>query len=71
MPEVRSSHIKHLEHEGDALKVTFTSGKVYKFEGVKRELYEAFLQAPSKGTFFHKWIEKRGQVKRKFEVLNP
>lgn len=58
MPEVHSSRIKALDHEGDTLKVTFQSGKVYHFSGVKKDLYETFLIAPSKGKFFERFIKR-------------
>jgi len=63
MPEVHSSHIKELSHEGETLKVTFRNGRVYHFDGVKAKLYQTFLASPSKGKFFARWIapHKKGK----------
>jgi len=71
VPEVRSSHISHIEHSphDETMVVTFRNGSRYRYHGVPASLYERFLQAPSKGGFFHKWVEKRGPLRRKFEVL--
>ena len=41
------------------LEVEFTSGNVYRYFDVPREIYEDLLQASSKGRFFGSFI--RGQ----------
>jgi hypothetical protein len=41
------------------LEVEFRSGAVYDYSGVTPRLWAAFLEAPSKGTFFSRRI--RGQ----------
>lgn len=58
--DVQSSNVKSVHHneDGSILTVEFHSGKTYQFEGVKRELFEAFMRAPSKGKFLHRWIAK-------------
>ena len=54
MPDVESSMIRSVEHDGQGLmRVTFTSGERYDYEGVPRKLYDQFLAAPSKGQFFN------------------
>lgn len=43
----------------ETLELEFSSGNVYRYFGVPQEIYEDFLQAPSKGQFFGTFI--RGQ----------
>jgi hypothetical protein len=61
MPDVASSAILTIryrpkEHE---LFVTFVGGKTYAYEGVPQRIYDAFLAAPSHGTFFNENIRDR------------
>ncbi len=53
MIKVQSSVIDSIGHEGKALTVRFLSGRVYRYRGVTRDVFEAFLAADSKGTFFN------------------
>lgn len=62
MPEmiyVDSSNVEAIGHDGDAqeLHVQFLSGGYYVYLGVPREVFEAFLQAPSKGSFLNREIK--------------
>jgi hypothetical protein len=59
MPIVSSSAIQEIEFDEltHRLQITFTSGKTYTYYGVPRSVYERFLQAPSKGTFFNDYIK--------------
>jgi len=41
------------------LKVTFTNGREYLYEGVPAQVYEDFLMADSKGKFLHENIANR------------
>ena len=61
MPSVSSSAIAAVEHDPVSLtlRVTFRGSGTYTYEGVPRSLYEAFLRAPSKGTFFNEHIRDR------------
>jgi lysyl-tRNA synthetase class 2 len=54
MPAVDSSAILAVEHDARAerLAIRFVSGETYVYDGVPRAVYDAFLAAPSKGTFF-------------------
>jgi hypothetical protein len=56
MPNVRSSHIQRVSHEGTTLKVTFQNGKTYHYEGVPETLYKSLMGAQSKGAFLYRWI---------------
>lgn len=41
------------------MQITFHNGETHEFNGVPEQLYRAFQNAPSKGTFFHKFIKPR------------
>jgi hypothetical protein len=41
------------------LSVTFVTGRLYLYERVPREVYDAFLRAPSRGSFFNSEIRDR------------
>ena len=59
--DVHSSFIDGIAYYDGAsmLEVRFKNGKVYAFIDVPREIYEQFLDAPSKGNFFNKVILRR------------
>ena len=38
------------------LEVEFVTGSVYRYRNVEEDVYERFLAAPSKGTFFNEHI---------------
>ena len=42
-----------------AMRVTFVSGRVYRYDGVPKAIYSAFCNAPSKGTYFNVAIRGR------------
>jgi hypothetical protein len=44
------------EPEGQNLKITFNSGKVYRYHQVPSVIYERMKRAFSKGTFFNRFI---------------
>ena len=61
--KVQSSTIKEIDREvvnGKIfLKVTFTNGREYLYEGVTAKIYEEFLLAPSKGRYLNENIVGR------------
>lgn len=61
MPVVSSSAIEKIEFEDltNRLAITFTGGRTYTYFGVPRSVYERFMAAPSKGTFFNEHIKDR------------
>jgi len=61
MPAVRSSAIVRIRYQPKEreLLVTFVSGKTYAYEGVPERVYDAFVAAPSHGTFFNEIIRDR------------
>ena len=38
------------------LQIHFHNGSVYNYSGLPRPIFDAFLAAPSKGSFFHRHI---------------
>ncbi len=54
MPRVESSAILRLNHhpESRTLFVVFVDGDVYAYFDVPPDVFDAFLEAPSKGRFF-------------------
>lgn len=61
MPEVKSRALTHVDYDARALClfVTFVTGRVYVYDGVPPDVYEALLRAPSKGQFFNAEIKDR------------
>ena len=62
MPEmiyVDSSNIEAIgyDDDGQELHVQFLWGGQYAYHGVPREVFDAFLQAPSKGSFLNREIK--------------
>lgn len=55
----RSAHILSSGHDPDGrvMQITFHNGDTHEFRGVPPEIYQAFLNSPSKGTFYHKFIK--------------
>lgn len=41
------------------LRILFKNGRLYDYYGVTKELYNDFLESESKGSFFHKNINKK------------
>ena len=64
MPTVSSSAIRRIEYDEltSRLHVTFASGKTYTYYRVPRSIYERFLLAASKGTFFNDHVKDRYSV---------
>lgn len=48
----------------NVLRINFSSGAIYDYQGVTREIYEDFMASESKGSFFHKYINKRYSFRR-------
>ena len=58
---VESSNVKSVGYDDRAqtLEVEFVSGRVYQYYGVPEHMHGQFMQASSKGTFFHTYIKDR------------
>ena len=73
MPHVESSVMSFVKYDDGAseLDITFTSGKTYRYLHVPPEVYDALLDAESKGEFFNEsikddfvWCDVRSRSKR-------
>lgn len=66
MPHVESQAIRIIEYDALSLRlvVTFTSGGTYRYEGVPRHVYEAFIASESHGRYFHECIRDRYPFRR-------
>lgn len=67
MPKVSSSAILRIDYEPGLRKlhVSFRETGDYTYYDVPRAIYEAFLNAPSKGTFFNEQIRDRYRMERR------
>lgn len=63
---VQSSNQKSVgyDRETNVLEIEFNSGSVYQYLSVPESLYQALLNAASKGTYFHDNIRERYRYKR-------
>jgi hypothetical protein len=60
--DVNSSNLMRVRHDENTstLEIEFRGGRVYQYFDVPKSIFEALLQADSKGIFFH------GQIKGQF-----
>lgn len=56
---VDSSNIKSVGFDSNTLEVEFHSGGIYQYYGVPTDVYHYFMNAPSKGKFFHQFIRDK------------
>jgi len=56
---INSSNIASIGWENGTLEVEFHDGGVYQYFGVPESVYRAFLNAYSKGVYFHDNIKDR------------
>lgn len=58
MIEVESSNVSHIGHENDTLYVFFKNDSLYKYDGVKEDVFIDMTTAESIGKFMNKYIKK-------------
>ena len=58
---VSSTNIRSIGYEevSQTLEVEFTSGGIYDYAGVPKNVYQRFMAAPSKGRFFDSSIKDK------------
>lgn len=58
---VRSSNIRSVGYDSgtSTLEVEFHSGGVYQYSGVPETVYQGFMRAASKGSYFHDHVRDR------------
>jgi hypothetical protein len=57
-------HSYSFDPETSILYMAFKKGSVYKYTGVDESVIEDFNEAPSKGSFFNKFIARAYEYKR-------
>ena len=63
-----STNIKSAAYDGRIMEVEFTDSKVYEVEGVNQEQFREFMEAKSKGSWYHRHVKIAGlPVRRKVE----
>ena len=45
------------DEQAQTLEIEFNSGAVYQYYNINANLYDQFMQAPSKGQFLHAYIK--------------
>lgn len=63
MIRVRSSAIQAVGYDpvSRRMSIAFAQGSAYDFCGVPQHVFDAFLRAPSKGTYYNDYIKDRYQ----------
>lgn len=56
--KVQSSIIDEVLYDGKDMTITFTSGSTYVYSNVPNEVYTDFVNADSKGRYFHNNIKE-------------
>jgi hypothetical protein len=58
---VASTNIRSIGYDesSQALEVEFTSGGIYRYDGVPPNVHQRFMAAPSKGRFFDSFVKNK------------
>lgn len=56
--KVNSSTIQEVNYDGKDMTVTFVGDRIYVYKDVPAEVYDKFVEADSKGKFFHANIKE-------------
>lgn len=60
---VASSNVSSIGYENGVIEVAFHNGSIYQYYGTNENLFNQFLNAPSKGRFVHYVL--KGFINRK------
>lgn len=63
MIPVSSSNVESIGYEDGVIEVHFHNGYAYRYPNCSEELFSQFLNASSKGSFVHKYLKGRGEVR--------
>lgn len=65
MIEVKSSHMKKVGYDPGkgVLQILFNNDALYRYYPVPKTEYERFIEAPSLGHYFSKWIKTNHNYK--------
>jgi hypothetical protein len=66
---VQSSRIKSIGFTNNILELEFKGGAIYAYKGVTPEIYQAFLEAPSKGKFLSTYIVPHYTSEKVAEII--
>lgn len=55
--DVDSSNLSAVAYDGTDLHVRFTTGGAGRYLGVPQAVFDALLEAPSKGVFLNKYVK--------------
>lgn len=57
---IKSSDLVSVGYDADKeeLEVEFRGGKVYRYYEIPQDLYDGFMDASSKGKYFHRKVKK-------------
>jgi len=61
---VHSTHIDAIGWEENILRIKFTDGSIYDYEGVSKGTFARFLNTKSKGHFFRRYIKPKYKHKK-------
>lgn len=61
---VDSSNISEVGWENGILEIEFSSGRIYEYFDVSYEIYEAMMQSPGIGEYFHEHIKNSFKYSR-------
>jgi len=69
MQKVDSSNLSSVgyDSEKELLVIEFVKGGRYEYKNVPLEIYKIIMNAPSKGSAFHKYIKAKGYQYEKVE----
>jgi len=60
--QVNSTQISHIGYSDGVLKVRFHGGATYLYLHVNKFTYESLINAPSIGSFFHRYIKNDDSI---------
>ena len=60
---VNSSNVAYIGYENGVIEVHFHNGYAYRYPNCDEALFSAFLNASSKGSFVHRFLKGRGEVR--------
>jgi KTSC domain len=63
---VVSTNLRSVGYDEDpqTLEVEFANGEVYEYQSVPEAVHRSLMQAPSKGTYFNRYIKERYVFRR-------
>ena len=63
MVPVQSSNVSSIGYENGVIEVLFHNGYAYRYPNCNEQLFQEFLNAPSKGKFVHARLKGTGEIR--------